>query len=135
MESPIDEKYRLMSMGKHLRNIQTDTYQGHVRHTFTCPFCGPLGRTESKRNERKGALLWDVRQHSWVFSCARRGSATCSHGMTFPNFIQELNPSLFQAYQREREHSGTTGKGHNCPAVPKGRWRQQVAGIKMDTQP
>ena len=135
MESPIDEKYRLQILGSCVKNVQSVPYQGHTKHTFTCPFCGYLGKTESKRNERKAVLLWNTTQHSWVFSCARKGSPTCFGGMTFPNFLNALAPSLFRAYQQEREHSGTTGRGHNCPAVPKGRWNQQAAGNKMGTPP
>ena len=38
---------------------------------------------------------------------------------TFSNLISALNPALGEAYRRERWHSGTTGKGHNCSA-PRG---------------
>ena len=36
--------------------------------------------------------------------------------MNFSNLIRTLNPALGEAYRRERWHSGTTGKGHNCRA-------------------
>jgi hypothetical protein len=40
-------------------------------------------------------------------------------GKTLGNLISALNPALGEAYRRERWHSGTTGKGHNCGA-PEG---------------
>jgi hypothetical protein len=40
----------------------------------------------------------------------------CWNGKTFGNLISALNPALGEAYRRERWHSGTTGKGHNCAA-------------------
>ena len=43
--------------------------------------------------------------------------------MNFGNLISALNPALGEAYRRERWHSGTTGKGHNCRAP------QSVIGI------
>jgi hypothetical protein len=43
----------------------------------------------------------------------------CMNNKTFSNFVSALNPALGEAYKRDRWHSGTTGKGHNCRA-PKG---------------
>jgi hypothetical protein len=43
--------------------------------------------------------------------------------MNFSNLISVLNPALGEAYRRERWHSGTTGKGHNCRAP------ENLAGI------
>ena len=117
MESLIDERYRLMMLEHYLENPkQAMGSGGSSKWMFCCPFCGPLGRSESKRRERKAALLWNQAQHSWVFSCAKKGCVECMNGKTLGNLISALNPALGEAYRRERWHSGTTGKGHNCRA-------------------
>ena len=120
MESPIDQKYRLLLV-EHYLNSASDApaYGGAMKWKFVCPFCGPLGRTEGKRTHKKAALLWNAQQNSWVFSCARKGNVECWNGKTFGNLISALNPALGEAYKRDRWHSGTTGKGHNCGAPKK----------------
>ena len=117
MESPIDQKYRLLLV-EHYLNSASDVpaYGGAMKWKFVCPFCGPLGRTEGKRTHKKAALLWNAQQNSWVFSCARKGNVECWNGKTFGNLISALNPALGEAYKKDRWHSGTTGKGHNCGA-------------------
>ena len=117
MESPIDQKYRLLLV-EHYLNSASDipAYGGAMKWKFVCPFCGPLGRTEGKRTHKKAALLWNAQQNSWVFSCARKGNVECWNGKTFGNLISALNPALGEAYKKDRWHSGTTGKGHNCGA-------------------
>ncbi len=87
---------------------------GFKKWVFCCPFCGPLGRSESRRRERKAVLLWNQVQHSWVFYCAKKGCVECMSGKTLGSLISALNPALGEAYKRERWHSGTTGKRHNC---------------------
>ena len=117
MESPIDERYRLLLLEHYLENAQEVLGpDGRPKLQFTCPFCGPLGRTEGKKKHRKAALLWNVTQHSWIFYCAKKGRVECMGGKTLGNLISALNPALGEAYKRERWHSGTTGKGHNCGA-------------------
>ena len=117
MESRIDEKYRLLVLQYYLENaIEKMMVNGHPKWVFTCPFCGPLGQTEGKRKHRKGALLWNSAQHSWVFHCAKGGSVQCCGGKSFANFLSLLNPQLGDQYREQRWHSGTTGKGHNCSA-------------------
>jgi hypothetical protein len=120
MESVIDERYRLKLLEYYLENPQEAMGPGGFKKwVFCCPFCGPLGRSDAKRRERKAVLLWNATQHSWVFSCAKRGSVECMGGKNLGNLISVLNPALGEAYRRERWHSGTTGKGHNCRA-PQG---------------
>ena len=117
MESLIDERYRLLLMNHYLENVkEAHFYQGHQKLMFACPFCGPLGKTDAKKRQRKATLLWNEKQHSWVFSCAKKGTSECFQGKTFSNFISALNPALGEGYRQERWHSGTTGKGHNCRA-------------------
>jgi len=116
MESRIDERYRLLLLQHYLEDTkESKNYDGKTKFQFICPFCGPLGRTEGKKKHRKAALLWNATQHSWVFSCAKKGSVECMYGKTLGNLINALNPALGEAYKRDRCHSGTTGKGHNCP--------------------
>ena len=117
MESRIDEKYRLMVLQYCLENaVKKTVVNGQSKWVFTCPFCGPLGRTEGKKKQCKGALLLNSTQHSWVFYCAKKGCVECMNGKTFSKLISALNPVLGEAYRCERWHSGTTGKGHNCSA-------------------
>ena len=40
-------------------------------------------------------------------------------GKTLEKFLSALDADLAEHYRMDREHSGTTGKGHNYP-VPKG---------------
>jgi len=117
MESPIDERYRLKLLEYYLDDAKEGVLSnGAKKWEFICPFCGPLGRTEGKRRHLKGSLLWNAQQHSWVFSCAKKGSVECMNGKTLGNLISALNPALGEAYKQDRWHSGTTGKGHNIRA-------------------
>ena len=117
MESPLDERYRLMLLDYYLDDIQLGLLtDGTTKYRFICPFCGPLGRTDGKKNHRKGALLWNRVQNSWVFTCAKKGSSSCISARTFGNFLGLLNPALGEAYTRERWTAGTAGFRHNCKA-------------------
>jgi len=123
-ESPIDEGYRLELLKYYLKDSLSGlTANGNPKWQFVCPFCGSITSKEYKKKHRKAALLWNSTQNSWLFSCARKRSAQCDSVMNFSNLISALNPALGEAYRRERWHSGTTGKGHNC------RSPQSVIGI------
>ena len=119
-KSYIDERYRLLLLNRYLKNVKEGSVAGEgSKWVFCCPFCSSLGRTEAKRNERKGALLWNATQNSWVFFCVRQGSTECSGGgKTLEKFLSALDEELAEHYRTDRGHSGTTGKGHNC-LVPK----------------
>ena len=116
-ESPIDQRYRLLLLNQYLKNVkEVPVAGGGSKWVFCCPFCSSLGRTETKRNERKGVLLWSDLQNSWVFFCAKKGSSQCSGGgKTLEKFLSALEQDLAEQYRMDRWHSGTTGKGHNCP--------------------
>ena len=117
MESPIDERYRLTLLNYYLDNAREVLSNSSVKKwKFVCPFCGSLGRTEGKRNHRKAVLLWNSKQHSWVFLCSKKGSVQCMNGKTLGNLVSAINPALGEAYKQDRWHSGTTGKGHNIGA-------------------
>jgi hypothetical protein len=122
-ESPIDERYRLMLSEHYLDGAVEVPYRGFKKWSFVCPFCASLSSKDYKRKQKKGSLLWDSRQHSWIFFCAKKGSVECMNSKSFRNLITALNPALGEAYRRERWHSGTTGKGHNCGAP------QSIVGI------
>ena len=117
-ESPIDERYRLLLANRYLKNIkEVPDAARSSKWVFCCPFCSFLGRTEAKRNERKGALLWNDLQNSWIFFCAKKESPQCSGGgKTLEKFLSALDGDLAEQYRIDRWHSGTTGKGHNCGA-------------------
>ncbi len=119
MESLIDERYRLKLLEYYLEDAYQLPYKGNNKWVFRCPFCAHYGKTEAKRKHKKGSLIWHPEQHSWVFSCARKGSPECFKGKTLGNLISALNPALGEAYKRERWHSGSAGKGHNC-GLPQG---------------
>jgi hypothetical protein len=124
MESLIDERYRLMLLEHYFENaLESRHYDGFPKWQFACPFCSHTGKTEAKKKHRKAVLLWNSKQHSWVFYCSKKGCVECMNGKTFSNLIRALNPALGEAYRRERWHSGTTGKGHNCRAP------QSVVGV------
>ena len=122
-ESPIDERYRLLLLEHYLEGAVEVPYRGYTKWRFICPFCGAMSSKEYKRREKKGSLLWDSRQNSWIFFCARHKSTECMNSKNFSNLISALNPALGEAYKRDRWHSGTTGKGHNC------RSPKSVAGV------
>ena len=109
MESPIDERYRLMLLEYYLQNAEER--EAGKKWIFSCPLCSPFARTEAKRREKKGALLWNAVQNSWVFNCKK-----CTGGTTFSRFLEMVNPEMGGRYKRDRWHSGTVGKGHNCGA-------------------
>jgi hypothetical protein len=131
-ESPIDQRYRLLLLNQYLKNInEVPVASGGSKWVFCCPFCSSLSRTEAKRNERKGALLWNDLQNSWIFSCAKKGSPKCSGGgKTLERFLSGLDADLAEQYRIDRWHSGTTGKGHNCP-IPN----QSLVMLVLTTHP
>ena len=64
-ESPIDQRYRLLLLNRYLKNVkEVPVACGGSKWVFCCPFCSSLGRTETKRNERKGVLLWNDLQRA-----------------------------------------------------------------------
>ena len=80
---------------------------GSSKWQFVCPFCGPLASKEYKKWQKKGALLWNAVQNSWVFSCAKKGSVECMGGKTLGN-DQCVEPSF-----RRGVHEGALAVGHH----------------------
>jgi len=74
MESLIDERYRLLLLEHYFENtLESRHYDGHSKWQITCPFCSHTGKTDAKKKHRKAALLWNSKQHSWIFFCAKKG--------------------------------------------------------------
>ena len=103
-ENSIDERYRLILLSQYLKNIkEVPVAYGDSKWIFCCPFCSSGARTEAKRNERKGALLWNDLQNSWVFSCAKKGSPQCSgSGKILAKVLSALDDNLAEQYRIDR---------------------------------
>ena len=110
-ESPIDERYRLLLLEHCFDGALEAPYKGFKKWNFVCPFCGSLSPKDCKKKQKKGSLLWDARQNSWIFFCTKKGSVDCMNGKSFSNLISALNPALAEVYRRERWHSGQLGRG------------------------
>ena len=119
----ITEKYLQMVLKHHAaifpnQSVKEVTINGLIGYEFPCPFCSMMCDKESSRNKRCAYLLPQKESFSWVFKCHRHKTNECQTSRSFPNFLAMLNQDLFNKYQIERFHSGTTGKGHNI-ANPK----------------
>lgn len=105
MESKIDERYRLDLIRYHLEGFE----EKNGKSIFYCPLCQE-GRSPGKYYQKKGGMLWNTEWNSWRFKCFN-----CLPMTTMYRFLMRVNPIMGRAYQRERWHSGTTGKGRDCP--------------------
>ena len=113
IESTIDRKYRGFILQKYFSNPVLKGTSQCPKWVSPCPFCSSARKSESKRNEKVAALLWNETQRSWVFTCRRK---SCLHRtLSFPKLIEHLNAQLFLEYQQERFHAGSTGFQTNCP--------------------
>ena len=113
IESTIDKKYQELILQKYFNNPVLKGTSNQPKWVSPCPFCSSARKSESKRNEKVAALLWNETQRSWVFSCRRKA---CTHRtLSFPKLIERLIAELFLEYQQERFHAGSTGFQTNCP--------------------
>ena len=78
-----------------------------------CPFCCTYQETERKRKKRVAMFFPRDRKFSYYFNCVR-----CKERMNFDKFLMKFDSGLFNKYQMERFHAGTTGQGHTL-ANPK----------------
>ena len=107
LESIIDKKYRELILQKYFNNPVLKGTSQCPKWVSPCPFCSSARKSESKRNEKVAALLWNETQRSWVFTCRRKA---CPHRtLSFPKLIERLNAELFLVYQQEHFHAGSTG--------------------------
>ena len=112
-ESTIDRKYRELILQKYFNNPVLKGISQCPKWVSPCPFCSSARKSESKRNEKVAALLWNKTQRSWVFTCRRKA---CPHRtLSFPKLIERLNAQLFLDYQQKPFHAGSTGFQTNCP--------------------
>ena len=112
-ESTIDKKYRELILQKYFNNPVLKGTSHCPKWVSPCPLCSSARKSESKRNEKVAALLWNETQRSWVFTCRRKA---CLHRtLSFPKLIERLDAQLFLVYQQERFHAGSTGFQTNCP--------------------
>ena len=113
LESSIDKKYREFTLQKYFNNPVLKGTSNQPKWVSPCPFYSSARKSESKRNEKVAALLWNETQRSWVFTCRRKA---CPHRtLSFPKLIEHLNAQLFLEYQQDRFHAGSTGFQTNCP--------------------
>ena len=86
------------------------------KHTFPCPFCAAKRRTRGKRRSHSACLLFVAdKGFTYRFYC-QYDKCPVKSG-TFHDFLKAFNPELHRRYLKEKEHRGSTGKGHNAPKV------------------
>jgi hypothetical protein len=105
MESVIDQRYRLCLIKYHLDGFENKK----GKSVFYCPLC-QFSRSQGKYVQKKGGMFWIPQWNAWRFNCMKCLAMT---GMY--QYLMKVNPDLGKKYQRDRYHSGTTGKGHDCP--------------------
>jgi hypothetical protein len=115
MENVIDQRYRQIALANYFDNPHLIGTPEFPKWVAPCPFCSHARRTPWKQRSKCAALIWVPTENSWRFSCRHGGTAECSHAMSFPNFLKNLNPALGRQYLLDRYSAGTTGKGTNCP--------------------
>ncbi len=106
MESLIDHKYRLGLIRDHLDGYEEK--QGKA--VFYCPLC-QVARPQGKYAQKKGGMFWCAQWNAWRFNCVK-----CLPMTSMYRFLEKVNPEMARHYQQDRWHSGTTGKGHDCPS-------------------
>jgi hypothetical protein len=105
MESLIDQRYRFRLIQYHLEGFEEK--QGKA--VFFCPLC-QFSRPKGKYVQKKGGMFWIPQWNAWRFNCAK-----CLLMTSMYRYLEKVNPELARKYQKERYHSGTTGKGRDCP--------------------
>ena len=109
MESPIDQRYRLLLMDK-LEGYEESVNQRY-KARFFCPSC-QSNRDKKKYAQKKGAIFWHQQSNSWRINCIR-----CHiQGISMFKYLSSLDSKLANQYQQDRYKSGTTGWGHDCPS-------------------
>lgn len=85
---------------------------GQIGYEVPCPFCGRYESKPIKQRKRVGAFIPCKNSSYFKYKCKRKKSSECSRCMEFPEFLEKFDSGLFNKYQMERFHAGTTGKGH-----------------------
>ena len=94
-------------------------------HKFACPYC-QCGSKDHKGREMsvgkvKGSLYQVSGGSAWNYRCFR-----CNKRVSFTKFLEDHFPRHFEAYVRQRDALGTTGKHTNCPKLETVLKRQGV---------
>ena len=106
MESIIDERYRLDLIQYHLEEVEDKP----GKTIFFCPLC-QSDRPKNKYIQKKGAMFWCEQWNAWRFNCMK----CLRQATTMYRYLMLVNPEMGRQYQRDRFHSGRTGKGSDCP--------------------
>ena len=85
---------------------------GQIGYEVPCPFCGRYQDKERKRRKKVGTFIPCKSSSYFKYKCKRGASSECSGIMEFHEFLEKFDSGLFNKYQMERFHAGTTGKGH-----------------------
>ncbi len=91
----------------------TDTSNGHK---FACPYCQCGVKDHKGRpmtvGKVKGSLYQVSGSSAWNYRCFR-----CDTRVSFTKFMEDHFPRHFEAYVRQRDALGLTGKHTNCPKL------------------
>ena len=102
-----------------LENEGSKPKSKHGKYTFPCPFCAAQRRTPGKRRSHSACLHFvEDKGFTYRFFC-QYDKCPVKTG-TFHDFLKALNPELHRRYLKEKEHRGSTGKGHNTPRIDYG---------------
>jgi len=104
----LQEKY-LEKIKPSLSPCHKKKFQSGWGYTLACPFCSPIQKRESKKNE-KCAVLHPVEGSPYMmFSCSRgmnggqQGLVDCGKRMRFDTFLKYWNPPQYRKFVREKE--------------------------------
>ena len=83
---------------------------------FSCPYCQQGSKDHKGRpmtlGRVKGSLYQVSGRNDWKYRCFR-----CGEHKSFHHFLEDHFPKHFEAYVRQRDALGTTGKHTNCPKL------------------
>lgn len=100
----------------------TKTQSGYK---FQCPYCQHGSKDHKGRQMTVGRVKGSLYQVSggtaWNYRCFR-----CETRVSLTKFLEDHFPRHFEAYVRQRDALGTTGKHTNCPTLETVLKRQGV---------
>lgn len=100
----------------------TETRNGYK---FQCPYCQHGNKDHKGRamslGRVKGSLYRVNGRKDWKYRCFK-----CGEHKSFHHFLEDHFPKHFEAYVRQRDALGTTGKQSNCPTLETVLKRQGV---------
>jgi hypothetical protein len=94
-------------------------------YKFRCPYCQHGSKDHKGRpmtvGRVKGSLYQVSEGIAWNYRCFR-----CNKRVSFTKFLEDHFPRHFEAYVRQRDALGITGKHTNCPTLETVLKRQGV---------